>query len=83
MPIFHPRYKREFFQDPAKNRVGPQTRSDLLLSGRGESFKGFISFPCPPRAGWEAMVLCMYLMPFFTLSVEWVATILEGEGESH
>ncbi|KAH0626190.1 hypothetical protein JD844_001023 [Phrynosoma platyrhinos] len=34
MPIFHPRYKREFFQEPAKKRPGPQTRSDLLLSGR-------------------------------------------------
>ncbi|KAL7977710.1 hypothetical protein Chor_009659 [Crotalus horridus] len=34
MPIFHPRYKREFFQEPAKHRPGPQTRSDLLLSGR-------------------------------------------------
>ncbi|KAM6453502.1 protein arginine N-methyltransferase 5 [Liasis olivaceus] len=34
MPIFHPRYKREFFHEPAKNRPGPQTRSDLLLSGR-------------------------------------------------
>uniref|UniRef100_A0A8D0L0X2 Protein arginine N-methyltransferase 5 n=1 Tax=Sphenodon punctatus TaxID=8508 RepID=A0A8D0L0X2_SPHPU len=34
MPIFHPRYRREFFQLPAKGRPGPQTRSDLLLSGR-------------------------------------------------
>nr|XP_020665399.1 protein arginine N-methyltransferase 5 [Pogona vitticeps] len=34
MPVFHPRYKREFFLEPAKNRPGPQTRSDLLLSGR-------------------------------------------------
>lgn len=41
MPIFHPRYKREFFQDPAKSRPGPQTRSDLLLSGRGENLRSF------------------------------------------
>ncbi|XP_073431544.1 protein arginine N-methyltransferase 5 [Dendrobates tinctorius] len=34
MPIFHPRFKREFNQEPAKSRSGPQTRSDLLLSGR-------------------------------------------------
>uniref|UniRef100_A0A8C5MQK1 Protein arginine N-methyltransferase 5 n=1 Tax=Leptobrachium leishanense TaxID=445787 RepID=A0A8C5MQK1_9ANUR len=34
MPIFHPRFKREFFHEPAKLRPGPQTRSDLLLSGR-------------------------------------------------
>uniref|UniRef100_A0A6I8Q3R0 Protein arginine N-methyltransferase 5 n=1 Tax=Xenopus tropicalis TaxID=8364 RepID=A0A6I8Q3R0_XENTR len=34
MPIFHPRFKREFFKEPAKSRPGPQTRSDLLLSGR-------------------------------------------------
>ncbi|KAM8948594.1 protein arginine N-methyltransferase 5 isoform 2-T2 [Lycaon pictus] len=34
MPVFHPRFKREFTQEPAKNRPGPQTRSDLLLSGR-------------------------------------------------
>ncbi|XP_044143821.1 protein arginine N-methyltransferase 5 [Bufo gargarizans] len=34
MPIFHPRFKREFHQEPAKSRSGPQTRSDLLLSGR-------------------------------------------------
>ena len=35
MPVFHPRFKREFTQEPAKSRPGPQTRSDLLLSGRG------------------------------------------------
>ncbi|CAH2294501.1 arginine N-methyltransferase 5 isoform X1 [Pelobates cultripes] len=34
MPIFHPRFKREFYHEPAKLRPGPQTRSDLLLSGR-------------------------------------------------
>ncbi|NP_001084480.1 protein arginine N-methyltransferase 5 [Xenopus laevis] len=34
MPIFHPRFKREFYKEPAKSRPGPQTRSDLLLSGR-------------------------------------------------
>ncbi|XP_055393061.1 protein arginine N-methyltransferase 5 isoform X3 [Capricornis sumatraensis] len=34
MPVFHPRFKREFTQEPAKSRPGPQTRSDLLLSGR-------------------------------------------------
>ncbi|KAM5194466.1 protein arginine N-methyltransferase 5 [Mantella aurantiaca] len=34
MPIFHPRFKREFYKEPAKSRCGPQTRSDLLLSGR-------------------------------------------------
>ncbi|XP_075685045.1 protein arginine N-methyltransferase 5 [Rhinoderma darwinii] len=34
MPIFHPRFKREFHREPAKSRSGPQTRSDLLLSGR-------------------------------------------------
>ncbi|KAM9328870.1 protein arginine N-methyltransferase 5 [Gastrophryne carolinensis] len=34
MPIFHPRFKREFYREPAKSRCGPQTRSDLLLTGR-------------------------------------------------
>nr|XP_033781486.1 protein arginine N-methyltransferase 5 [Geotrypetes seraphini] len=34
MPIFHPRFKREFSKEPAKSRPGAQTRSDLLLSGR-------------------------------------------------
>ncbi|XP_069489949.1 protein arginine N-methyltransferase 5 [Ambystoma mexicanum] len=34
MPIFHPRFKREFCCQPARGRLGAQTRSDLLLSGR-------------------------------------------------
>ncbi|XP_060679181.1 protein arginine N-methyltransferase 5, partial [Hemiscyllium ocellatum] len=34
MPIFNPRFKREFSQSPAKDRPGALTRSDLLLSGR-------------------------------------------------
>ncbi|XP_068777944.1 protein arginine N-methyltransferase 5 isoform X2 [Struthio camelus] len=34
MPVFHPRYRREFTLEPARSRPGPQTRSDLLLSGR-------------------------------------------------
>lgn len=34
MPIFHPRFKREFCDGPAMFRPGAQTRSDLLLSGR-------------------------------------------------
>ncbi|XP_053901464.1 protein arginine N-methyltransferase 5 isoform X1 [Malaclemys terrapin pileata] len=34
MPVFHPRYRREFTHQPARGRPGPHTRSDLLLSGR-------------------------------------------------
>ncbi|XP_003977753.2 protein arginine N-methyltransferase 5 [Takifugu rubripes] len=34
MPLFHPRFRREFESEPAKSRSGAQTRSDLLLSGR-------------------------------------------------
>ncbi|XP_010887417.1 protein arginine N-methyltransferase 5 isoform X1 [Esox lucius] len=34
MPLFHPRFKREFELDPAKVRPGAHTRSDLLLCGR-------------------------------------------------
>ncbi|XP_065715394.2 protein arginine N-methyltransferase 5 [Patagioenas fasciata] len=34
LPLFHPRYRREFQREPAKGRPGPQTRSDLLLAGR-------------------------------------------------
>uniref|UniRef100_A0AAR2K2G9 Protein arginine N-methyltransferase 5 n=2 Tax=Pygocentrus nattereri TaxID=42514 RepID=A0AAR2K2G9_PYGNA len=34
MPLFHPRFRREFELDPAKARPGAQTRSDLLLCGR-------------------------------------------------
>ncbi|XP_072357647.1 protein arginine N-methyltransferase 5 [Scyliorhinus torazame] len=34
MPIFNPRFKREFGESPAKDRPGALTRSDLLLSGR-------------------------------------------------
>uniref|UniRef100_A0A3P8X235 Protein arginine N-methyltransferase 5 n=1 Tax=Cynoglossus semilaevis TaxID=244447 RepID=A0A3P8X235_CYNSE len=34
MPLFHPRFKREFELEPAKSRAGAQTRSDLLLCGR-------------------------------------------------
>merc|ERR1712142_398380 len=34
MPLFHPRFKREYELDPAKSRPGAQTRSDLLLCGR-------------------------------------------------
>ncbi|XP_077414471.1 protein arginine N-methyltransferase 5 [Vanacampus margaritifer] len=34
MPLFHPRFRREFELEPAKSRPGAQTRSDLLLSGR-------------------------------------------------
>ncbi|EMP30591.1 Protein arginine N-methyltransferase 5 [Chelonia mydas] len=34
MPVFHPRYRREFSHQPASGRPGPHTRSDLLLSGR-------------------------------------------------
>ncbi|NP_001383341.1 protein arginine N-methyltransferase 5 isoform 1 [Gallus gallus] len=33
-PLFHPRHRREFRLLPAKERPGPQTRSDLLLAGR-------------------------------------------------
>lgn len=32
IPVVHPRLKREFLNDPAKNRPGPLTRSDLCLS---------------------------------------------------
>uniref|UniRef100_A0A671X409 Protein arginine N-methyltransferase 5 n=1 Tax=Sparus aurata TaxID=8175 RepID=A0A671X409_SPAAU len=35
MPLFHSRFTREFELDPAKSRIGAQTRSDLLLCGRG------------------------------------------------
>ncbi|XP_049602322.1 protein arginine N-methyltransferase 5 [Syngnathus scovelli] len=34
MPLFHPRFRREFELEPSKSRPGPQTRSDLLLCGR-------------------------------------------------
>uniref|UniRef100_A0AAQ5Y024 Protein arginine N-methyltransferase 5 n=1 Tax=Amphiprion ocellaris TaxID=80972 RepID=A0AAQ5Y024_AMPOC len=34
MPLFHPRFRREFELEPAKTRAGAQTRSDLLLCGR-------------------------------------------------
>uniref|UniRef100_A0A668AWD8 Protein arginine N-methyltransferase 5 n=1 Tax=Myripristis murdjan TaxID=586833 RepID=A0A668AWD8_9TELE len=34
MPLFHPRFRREFELEPAKSRSGAQTRSDLLLCGR-------------------------------------------------
>ncbi|KAM9789655.1 protein arginine N-methyltransferase 5 [Neosynchiropus ocellatus] len=34
MPLFHPRFRREFELEPAKTRPGAQTRSDLLLCGR-------------------------------------------------
>lgn len=33
-PLFHPRHRREFGLSPARDRPGPQTRSDLLLNGR-------------------------------------------------
>lgn len=32
IPIVHPRFKREFFLDPVKNRPGPFTRSDIVLN---------------------------------------------------
>uniref|UniRef100_A0AAQ5XQF1 Protein arginine N-methyltransferase 5 n=1 Tax=Amphiprion ocellaris TaxID=80972 RepID=A0AAQ5XQF1_AMPOC len=35
MPLFHPRFRREFELEPAKTRAGAQTRSDLLLSYLG------------------------------------------------
>uniref|UniRef100_A0A8C4SKV7 Protein arginine N-methyltransferase 5 n=1 Tax=Erpetoichthys calabaricus TaxID=27687 RepID=A0A8C4SKV7_ERPCA len=38
MPIFHPRFQREFTANPGKSRPGAQTRSDLLLSGRGKFY---------------------------------------------
>uniref|UniRef100_A0A8C1IZF1 Protein arginine N-methyltransferase 5 n=2 Tax=Cyprinus carpio TaxID=7962 RepID=A0A8C1IZF1_CYPCA len=34
MPLFHPRFRREYELVPAKSRPGAQTRSDLLLCGR-------------------------------------------------
>ncbi|MBN3271848.1 ANM5 methyltransferase, partial [Polyodon spathula] len=34
MPIFHPRFGREFCDEPARSRPGAHARSDLLLSGR-------------------------------------------------
>lgn len=34
-PIIHPRHKRELFFGKAKDRPGPFTRPDLLLSGKG------------------------------------------------
>ena len=41
MPIIHPRLKREFIENAAKNRTGPLTRSDLCLSSSG-TFSFFI-----------------------------------------
>lgn len=35
MPIVHPRFKREFFASPGKNRPGPYTRADLVLTSQG------------------------------------------------
>ncbi|CAH1778835.1 unnamed protein product, partial [Owenia fusiformis] len=32
VPIFHPRFKREFMSGPARGRTGPQTRSDMVLT---------------------------------------------------
>ncbi|XP_031465837.1 protein arginine N-methyltransferase 5 [Phasianus colchicus] len=46
-PLFHPRHRREFRLLPAKERPGPQTRSDLLLAGRGAA-----------GAPWGLMGLC-------------------------
>uniref|UniRef100_A0A8C3V0I7 Protein arginine N-methyltransferase 5 n=1 Tax=Catharus ustulatus TaxID=91951 RepID=A0A8C3V0I7_CATUS len=34
LPLFHPRHRREFQAGPARERPGPQTRSDLVLAGR-------------------------------------------------
>uniref|UniRef100_A0A3B4B8A7 Protein arginine N-methyltransferase 5 n=1 Tax=Periophthalmus magnuspinnatus TaxID=409849 RepID=A0A3B4B8A7_9GOBI len=34
MPLYHPRFRREYELEPAKSRPGAQTRSDLLLCGR-------------------------------------------------
>nr|XP_041568811.1 protein arginine N-methyltransferase 5 isoform X8 [Taeniopygia guttata] len=34
LPLFHPRHRREFSAPPARDRPGPQTRSDLVLAGR-------------------------------------------------
>ncbi|KAG7273895.1 hypothetical protein CRUP_025956 [Coryphaenoides rupestris] len=34
MPLYHPRFRREYQLEPAKDRLGAQTRSDLLLCGR-------------------------------------------------
>uniref|UniRef100_A0A8C5AGE9 Protein arginine N-methyltransferase 5 n=1 Tax=Gadus morhua TaxID=8049 RepID=A0A8C5AGE9_GADMO len=34
MPLYHPRFRREYELAPAKDRLGAQTRSDLLLCGR-------------------------------------------------
>ena len=36
MPLYHPRFRREYELAPAKDRLGAQTRSDLLLCGRGK-----------------------------------------------
>lgn len=45
MPLFHPRFRREFESEPAKSRPGAQTRSDLLLCGRGSWFYSDMSPP--------------------------------------
>lgn len=34
MPVVHPRFKREFFTSPSKNRPGPFTRADLVLTSQ-------------------------------------------------
>lgn len=36
VPLSHPRYKREFFSGPSKERDSPFTRSDLVLSSEGK-----------------------------------------------
>ena len=36
MPVVNPRFKREFFNGPAKNRRAALTRSDMLLTSEGK-----------------------------------------------
>lgn len=35
IPLIHPLFKREFISGPAKNRLGPLTRPDLILCSSG------------------------------------------------
>lgn len=38
VPLVHPLFKREFVSEPAKNRPGPFTRPDLILSSSGTQY---------------------------------------------
>uniref|UniRef100_A0A8C2GGX4 Protein arginine N-methyltransferase 5 n=1 Tax=Cyprinus carpio TaxID=7962 RepID=A0A8C2GGX4_CYPCA len=59
MPLFHPRFRREYELDPAKSRPGAQTRSDLLLCGRVEEGR---------KTSFSGLNFCAYLgLPAFMI----------------